>query len=403
MDNIRKWKWWILGMSVVVLAIGVSIVSWKERTVLQVERNDYGKGDRKEVFEVVVEEELQEEMELHVGEQQYSEEETKQLFERVIQKLEQEILGKNKSLDHVEQDLHLVQSLPGEPVEITWESRKTKIINSLGEIETEELPKEGVIVELQALLSYEEKECLHVIPVRIFPPTLTAKEKLLQKIEQLYLEAEETSREHAKIVLPSKVDGKTIVWKKQKEHTGMLVLFFGGTIACLLWLQEKETEKKARVQRELQMKRDYPELVNQISLLVGAGMTVKNSWKKIVKNYEENHASKEKRFAYEEMAAVLREMQSGVSESECYERFGKRCGVTCYMKLGTLLSQNLRKGTKGLVDALAVEASQAFEERKQNAKRQGEEVSTKLLLPMSLMLIVVLIIVIVPAFLSISL
>ena len=52
---------------------------------------------------------------------------------------------------------------------------------------------------------------------------------------------------------------------------------------------------------------------------------------------------------------------------------------------------------------LTKEAGQAYEERRQTAKKQGEEISTKLLLPMSLMLIVVLVIVIVPAFLSISL
>ena len=64
------------------------------------------------------------------------------------------------------------------------------------------------------------------------------------------------------------------------------------------------------------------------------------------------------------------------------------------------LSQNLRKGTKGLSELLKLESIQAFEERKARAKRLGEEAGTKLLLPMFLMLAVVLIIVIVPAFLT---
>ena len=71
--------------------------------------------------------------------------------------------------------------------------------------------------------------------------------------------------------------------------------------------------------------------------------------------------------------------------------------------LGALLSQNLRKGTKGLTQMLRMEAIQAFEERKARAKRLGEEAGTKLLAPMFLMLAVVLVIVIVPAFLSIQL
>ncbi len=50
----------------------------------------------------------------------------------------------------------------------------------------------------------------------------------------------------------------------------------------------------------------------------------------------------------------------------------------------------------------ALKGLHAFEERKALARRRGEE-GTRLLLPMFLMLAVVLVIVIVPAFLSISL
>ena len=64
------------------------------------------------------------------------------------------------------------------------------------------------------------------------------------------------------------------------------------------------------------------------------------------------------------------------------------------------MSQNLRKGTKGLGDLLKMESVQAFEDRKARAKRMGEEAGTRLLIPMFLMLAEVLIIVVVPAFLS---
>lgn len=111
----------------------------------------------------------------------------------------------------------------------------------------------------------------------------------------------------------------------------------------------------------------------------------------------------EARYAYEEMKHTCHEMESGVMESESYERFGTRCGLQEYVRLGALLSQNLRKGMKGLRDILRVETIQAFEERKARARRLGEEAATKLLMPMFLMLSVVLVIVIVPAFLSIQL
>ena len=101
-----------------------------------------------------------------------------------------------------------------------------------------------------------------------------------------------------------------------------------------------------------------------------------------------------------EMQKTCREMESGHTEAESYENFGRRCKVQAYVRFGALLSQNLRKGTRGLTELLKMEAIQAFEDRKARARRLGEEAGTKLLLPMFLMLTVVLVIVIVPAFLS---
>ena len=95
-------------------------------------------------------------------------------------------------------------------------------------------------------------------------------------------------------------------------------------------------------------------------------------------------------------------MDSKATEAVSYENFGRRCDVQVYVRFGALLSQNLRKGTKGLTQLLKLEAIQAFEERKALAKRLGEEAGTKLWLPMFLMLAIVLIIVIIPAFLSVQ-
>lgn len=133
-------------------------------------------------------------------------------------------------------------------------------------------------------------------------------------------------------------------------------------------------------------------------------MTAKNVWKKITADYcGQKERGGRVRDAYEEMVITLQEMQSGIPEAECYERFAARCGLVPYMKMGALLSQNLRKGAKGTSDMLKMEAIQAMEDRKSRARRLGEEAGVKLLLPMLLMLVIVLVIVVVPAFLSIDL
>lgn len=71
-----------------------------------------------------------------------------------------------------------------------------------------------------------------------------------------------------------------------------------------------------------------------------------------------------------------------------------------YRKLGNMLEQNIRKGTAGLLEELKQEVQEALEDRKALAFRMGEEASTKLLMPMILLLGIVLIICIAPALMT---
>ncbi|MDE7046257.1 MAG: hypothetical protein K2O97_14890, partial [Acetatifactor sp.] len=89
--------------------------------------------------------------------------------------------------------------------------------------------------------------------------------------------------------------------------------------------------------------------------------------------------------------------RSGVSEASAYEHFGKRTCLQEYVRLSTLLTQNLKKGNSALLERLRAEADRAGEERLQNCKRLGEEAGTKLLVPMVLMLLVVMVMIMIPA------
>ena len=69
-------------------------------------------------------------------------------------------------------------------------------------------------------------------------------------------------------------------------------------------------------------------------------------------------------------------------EGRAYRLFGDRCGLRQYQKLAALLEQNMRTGTRGMRQLLEEEMALALEQRKDLAKRQGEEAGTKLLLPL---------------------
>ena len=60
----------------------------------------------------------------------------------------------------------------------------------------------------------------------------------------------------------------------------------------------------------------------------------------------------------------------------------------------------MRTGTRGMRQLLEEEMALALEQRKDLAKRQGEEAGTKLLLPLFIMLGIVMVMIVVPAWMS---
>jgi len=177
----------------------------------------------------------------------------------------------------------------------------------------------------------------------------------------------------------------------------------GGIAAAAAAITARENNKsKALKQRRKQLRYDYSEVVAKLTLLSGAGMSIRRAWEKIATDYARKlkSPSAERHAVYDEMLATLRQLQSGMSENAAYAEFGRRCDTKEYRKLGTLLEQNVRKGTRGLAALLAQESAEAFEQRKNLARQLGEEAGTKLLLPMILMLVVVMVIVMVPAMMS---
>lgn len=392
-------------VTIVSLILFVIDYGRAEKEVAFIERKGYGEGSISEELEIIVDgRKQQENIEIEISERQYTEEEIQKIFERAIQKLEKLMLGENKGMDQIRTGLNLINKIPEEPVLVEWEIDRYDVINFLGEINYDAIEKEeGVLVELKAYLRYEEDETrqlLHIMNVMVCPKE-KSKEQVYELIKHALEDREESFATAESIELPEEVNGKKITYKRPLDSRSMVLLVWGTVCSVLIWCMEGQRIKEQERKKEEQMMCDYPEIISKLNLLLGTGITVKNAWKKIIEDYEKQKNIQEMRYAYEEMANTYREMQSGVLEAECYEHFGRNCKLRPYLKLGALLSQNLRKGTKGLTGLLNLEAIQAYEERKIRAKRLGEEAGTKLLLPMFLMLMVVLVIVIMPAFLAI--
>lgn len=228
---------------------------------------------------------------------------------------------------------------------------------------------------------------------------LTPKEQKKRELEEMLANYNQEKDDPDYYYLPDEWQGKKLEWEKPADHSGTLLacLFFA---AALVILVMKGREEQAVIQKRYEeLLMDYPGLVMKFTLLVQAGMTARKAFEKIALDYRRKRGKKQ-RLAYEEIMAVCYEMDSGVSESEAYRRFGERCGQVKYKTLATLLIQNLQKGSRYLSDMLERESMEAWEERKRKARVLGEAAATKLLLPMVMMLVVVMAIIMIPALMS---
>ena len=376
-----------------------------------VERNKQGQGDRQEELQVWIGD-TKEPYTVRIHEQKYTEEELQRELAKAEVQLEKLILGDNDSLDEVRNDLNLIRSIPDTGIKVSWELDNYEVMNLQGQIQNEELSEEGCIVEMRATLSYEDTKEMYELHARVLPPRQSGVDKLMASLNMEVEKLDKSSETEKQMPLPVSINGEVLVWRYARNVRAVAVFLLGIVLAALFYVSEKQKVKETHTKREQQLALDYPKMVSRFTLFLGAGMTPRNAWNKIVTDYEQEKkrtASTEERIGekenteravYEEMAYTMHEMKGGMAEGECYERFGERCGLQVYKKFGTLLSQNLKKGTKGLTELLKQEADAAFEDRKNMAKQLGEKAGTKILFPMFLMLAVVLLMIIVPAFLS---
>lgn len=392
----------LLCLAGVFLAAGFGIYGLLQPTVKdnRIFRKDYGGAVQNVSLEARTEGEEKYEFELQVRERIYDREQLKKWYESAAAQLEGAILGENESLEHVETDLNLVGELPGYPFRITWESEDYSAIDSEGKLQGGIIPEEGILTGITAIFTYEDFRAEYLFYVQIYPKTLTQKEKKRQDILEALKTAEEKTREGEALLLPAEAGGEKLLWQSRQSEAWLFILPAAVGIAVLVYFLKDEDLKKEVKKRENRMLHTYPEMVSKLAVYLGAGMTLKGAWEKICADYEREKKSRGRNPVYEEMNIACQEMKSGVSEARAYEQFGRRCGVQRYSKFSTLLTQNLKKGSTKLGPLLKEESRLAFEERKNAARKAGEEAGTKLLFPMMMLLCVVMLMILLPVFMT---
>ena len=164
-----------------LFSAGILEVLDRKEEILQLERPAYGQGIQEEEMEVLWEDETgtqkKEVLTVRVDEETLSEEEVESIFMQAAEKIEEQMLGENVSLDEVKKPLYLMESLEGWPLMVQWESSNPEVVNWDGTL-GEKIHEEGESVELTAYLKLQGREERRIWKAWVFPEEKTGNNRL---------------------------------------------------------------------------------------------------------------------------------------------------------------------------------------------------------------------------------
>ena len=401
MKAVVRWKKQILCAAVgLALAVLAQALQNGSRRLTSLERPDFEGEEQQILVEGLGEEGIP--LEVQISPRQYKPEEARALYQQILEELPGRILGENASLSQVEHDLELIREIPEYGVSLKWESSRPEFVDSYGRVNRQGMGEEKEEVWLRVELTDSHTSETYQLQAWVLPETTTPQENALLQLKERLKEEDYAQRYSPVLKLPEELEGKALAYRSLQEPVFASIAFLGVAAALMLVVKERSDREREIKERKNQLLLDYPELLSKMMIFLGAGMTARNAWEQMTEDYLRLRklGKREKRWVYEEMYEACGQMKRGIPEGQAYLEFGRRCGLPCYTKFAGFLEQSRKNGAKNLREHLRLEMEEAYEQRKHEAKRLGEEASTKLLLPLFLMLGVVMVMVAVPAMLE---
>ena len=395
-----KKKFFILFLSAlagVSAVLAAEMYEGETREVTSLEKNSRDNGLEAIPLQVETEDGAREEVTITIPEFRYSEKEAQRLLEKKAEELDGKILGENRTLTHIDHNLDLPASFSDSDITIQWSSTKPEYLRWDGTL-LSGIPEAGCPAVLLATLYLQDQMLDYRRDIVLFPS-----EEKGAFAGELQEEAEKLNQPSSgnRFLLPGEWKGRKLKWfqKNEQAGSGLCLLLLAGIFYCAA--SDRNRREHAEKKRKEQLELAYPELVSKIQLMTGAGLSVRNVFRRLTEDCRREQAGGKKgNPALEEAARTWQEMENGVLERDAYEHLGERCGLAVYRELALLLEQNRKRGNAKMNELLEQEAQRAFETRKRTARAEGEKVSVRLLLPMGMMLVIVMALILVPAFLS---
>lgn len=375
-----------------VLGLLMCIGEWMGHQVTfdnRIARQAAGTGAETKEF-TVKSKHYQDTVTMEIQPKMWTTEEATALLRQAKKELENTYLGENASADNIYRNLHLATEYADGQVEAAWSLWPASYVDQDGTLLFDHISEMVEVTASVELRCGEKSEQLEY-PLVLYPPTTDTEEGFHYELQRALQQAEEAHPQEDYVELPTKIGEESLQWTEKSEYSGIQLCLLGLLAAVAIRVAEKEEVLRAEKRKQARLERDYPNIVNWLSLYVGAGISVKQAFAMIGREASEDHPG------YEAVLRCSRSIADGKSELAAFEDLSVYAPNKNYRKLSLLITHHLRKGSEDLTFQLEKEAQSAFEQRKMLARIAGEEASTKLLIPMMGLLGIIMVVLIIPA------
>ena len=393
-------------------------------------RPGYGEASLEETLNLTAAGEKESErVTIRISPKAYTSKQAQALLDQAETQLQKQLPGRNESLDDIRYPLRLPASLLDGVISAEYTISPYGVIDDSSGAIVGNLTENGTPVTIEATLKVQELERICRYAAVVFPPALTDREQFSADLDTALRAADSSDPTSDQIQLPAYAGNTPLAWSRPEGPFLTILFILTILLPVLFWFQKDEKMKELAKRRREMLDLDYSELLFKLTLLIGAGLTIKGAFSRICSQQDAlqhgsslpsgagkdsiQHPAAQNRFleikkfrpesahpVYGEIRILLREITDGVPEETAYENFGRRCGLPTYIKLGSLLAQNLRKGSSGLTALLEKEAFLSLQQHRTAARKMGERASMRMLFPMLLMFVDVMLIMMMPAMLS---
>lgn len=385
------------GMALLAVIMG-SIAAYRflEPGDLIFERNSFGEGE-KEVSVVLEKEDQKREYSLILKEQELSGREENSLRKEFFHELEEQMAGDNTSLQNVRQALCFEEELDGWPFYITYQPAEQGYLQLDGSLGEKSLSlKKGEILHTKVSVTAEYGSYIwnRTFEIQVMKPKTEKKSSPFTKAVDRLKETEKETRGEKTYTVPALAGG--VRAGKKQDFSSLSVLMFGAVILVLLLLRNVSELKNGEKMCRKETLRDFPMIVHLLALYMGAGLSFSSAVHRISVDYM-SRPDRKKTYAFEEILRMDTCLKLGEGQQEACMQWGKRFKEPVYQKLSLTMLQVMAKGTREGRVLMNHMEQEAFRQRIDQAKKEGEEASTRLLFPMIVLLGMVMLLVMFPA------